>query len=70
MPTTTLSAKEIDQLTPQDIAELANRLEKDDYQNAFDSLQDWHLLRAIGFQRPELVTPYLHLLDVEAYDEA
>lgn len=70
MPTTTLSAKEIDQLTPQDIAELANRLEKDDYQNAFDSLQDWHLLRAIAFQKPELVTPYLHLLDVEAYDEA
>jgi hypothetical protein len=70
MPTTTLSAKEIDQLTPQDIAELANRLEKDDYQNAFDSLQDWHLLRAIAFQKPELVTPYLHLLDMEAYDEA
>jgi hypothetical protein len=33
-------------------------------------LQDWHFLRAIAFQRPDLVEPYIHLLDLEAYDEA
>jgi hypothetical protein len=27
-------------------------------------------LRAIAFQRPELVEAYIHLLDLEAYDEA
>ncbi|MFM5980227.1 MAG: DUF2555 domain-containing protein, partial [Sphaerospermopsis kisseleviana] len=31
---------------------------------------DWHLLRAIAFQRPELVEPYIYLLDLEPYDEA
>ena len=38
--------------------------------NAFEVLNDWHLLRAIAFQRPELVEAYIHLLDLEAYDEA
>jgi hypothetical protein len=32
-------------------------------------LNDWHLLRAIAFQRPELVEPYLYLLDLDPYDE-
>jgi len=52
------------------VAKLATRLEADDYSDPFDGLNDWHLLRAIAFQRPELVAPYLHLLDMEAYDEA
>jgi hypothetical protein len=57
-------------LTADDVAELAARLERDDYDNAFEGLNDWHLLRAIAFQRPELVEPYVYLLDLEAYDEA
>jgi len=57
-------------LTADDVAELAARLERDDYDNAFEGLNDWHLLRAIAFQRPELVEPYIYLLDLEAYDEA
>ncbi|MEM8612832.1 MAG: DUF2555 domain-containing protein, partial [Cyanobacteria bacterium P01_H01_bin.105] len=27
-------------------------------------------LRSVAFQRPELVESYLHLLDMEAFDEA
>ena len=57
-------------LTAADVAALATRLEQDDYANAFEGLQDWHLLRAIAFQRPELAEPYLYLLDMEAFDEA
>ena len=57
-------------LTAADVAELAIRLEQDDYSTAFEGLKDWHLLRAIAFQRPELAEPYLYLLDLEAYDEA
>lgn len=57
-------------LTETDIAELATRLEQDDYTDAFEGLKDWHLLRAIAFQRPELVEPYLYLLDLEAFDES
>jgi len=57
-------------LTAADVAELASRLEQDEYTNAFAGLDDWHLLRSIAFQRPELVEPYVHLLDLEAYDEA
>lgn len=57
-------------LTATDVEQLAIRLEQDDYTTAFEGLNDWHLLRAIAFQRPELVEPYLYLLDLEAYDEA
>jgi hypothetical protein len=60
----------IPNLTSEEVELLATRLESDDYQNPFDGLQDWHLLRAIAFQRPDLVEPYIHLLDLEAYDEA
>ncbi|XGV96893.1 MAG: DUF2555 domain-containing protein [Leptolyngbya sp. BL-A-14] len=68
----TLSVEQLDvtRFTTTDIAELAIRLEKDDYVNAFEGLNDWHLLRTIAFQRPELVEPYLYLLDMEAFDEA
>ncbi|MFM2429139.1 MAG: hypothetical protein RLZZ511_352 [Cyanobacteriota bacterium] len=70
MATLTLETLDVDLLTEEDVAELANRLEDDAYENAFDGLNDWHLLRAIAFQRPELVDDYLHLLDLEPYDES
>ncbi len=60
----------IPNLTIEEVEVLALRLESDDYGNPFDGLQDWHFLRAIAFQRPDLVEPYIHLLDLEAYDEA
>jgi hypothetical protein len=65
-----ISQPQIATMTEDRVAELASRLEIDDYQTPFEGLNDWHLLRAIAFQRPELVEPYLHLLDLEAYDEA
>jgi Protein of unknown function (DUF2555). len=70
MATLTRSSPNITTLTVDDVAELAARLEGDDYDDAFEGLNDWHLLRAIAFQRPELVEPYVYLLDLEAYDEA
>ena len=57
-------------LTEEDVATLANRLEQDDYNSPFEALKDWHFLRAIAFQREELVKPYLYLLDIETYDES
>ncbi len=51
------------------VAVLAKRLEDDDYPTPFDGLDDWHLLRAIAIHRPELVQPYLHLVDQEPFDE-
>lgn len=57
-------------MTAAEVAELAARLDLDEYSNVFEGLNDWHLLRAIAFHRPELVEPYIHLLDLEAYDEA
>lgn len=62
--------QDIAKYTAADIASLAERLEKDEYSNPFEALRDWHLLRAIAFQRQELAEPYLYLLDLEAYDEA
>lgn len=65
-----ISMQAIARMTPEDVERLAQRLEQDEYANAFEGLQDWHLLRAVAFQRSELVEPYLHLLDLEAFDES
>lgn len=68
--TLNLSRQDFGRVTAEDVAQLALRLEGDDYANPFAALEDWHLLRAIAFHNSELVEPYLHLLDIEAYDEA
>lgn len=70
MTTLSISKQDIATMSVTDVEDLANRLELDNYSNAFEGLNDWHLLRAIAFQRPELVEPYIHLLDLEPYDEA
>ncbi|MEB3338297.1 MAG: DUF2555 domain-containing protein [Leptolyngbyaceae bacterium] len=70
MNTSTIANRDIDTLTAADVEKLAMRLEEDNYASPFEGLQDWHFLRAIAFQRPLLVEPYIHLLDLEAYDEA
>ncbi len=70
MEALSVSKREIAAMTTAEVVDLATRLEQDNYTNAFDGLNDWHLLRAIAFQRPELVEPYIHLLDLEPYDES
>ncbi|MGF1535274.1 MAG: DUF2555 domain-containing protein [Elainellaceae cyanobacterium] len=70
MTTLTISKHDVDNITELDVAQLAKRLEQDEYSSPFDGLQDWHLLRAIAFQRPDMVETYMHLLDLEAYDES
>ena len=70
MTTLKLTKQDIVGITEEDVATLANRLEQDEYETPFEALEDWHLLRAIAFQREELAQPYIHLLDIEAYDEA
>jgi hypothetical protein len=52
---THISREEIAQMTPEDVAQLAQRLDQDEYPNAFEGLKDWHRLRAVAFQRSELV---------------
>lgn len=69
MTTIHVSAQDISAMTPESVAELATRLEQDAYENAFEGLNDWHLLRALAFQRPELVESYVYLLDIEPFDE-
>ena len=49
--------------------QLAKRLEEDEDTTPFDGLKDWHLLRALAINRPELTTNYTHLLDQEPFDE-
>lgn len=70
MATLKLTKQDIIGITEAEVATLASRLEQDEYATPFEALEDWHLLRAIAFQREELVQPYIHLLDIEAYDEA
>ena len=70
MTTINLTEKDISALTEEDIIALVGRLDQDDYNNPFESLKDWHILRTILFQRQDLAEPYLYFLDIEAYDEA
>jgi hypothetical protein len=70
MKTLHFSDQDVAKLTVNEVAALAQRLEQDEYTNPFEGLNDWHLLRAIAFRRPEMVEPYIYLLDLEAYDEA
>jgi uncharacterized protein (DUF849 family) len=70
MTTLKLTKQDIVGITEEQVAAIASRLEQDEYNTPFEALEDWHLLRAIAFQREELVEPYIHLLDIEAYDEA
>ena len=70
MVTLSFSAQDVTNITDSDVATLAQRLELDDYKNPFDGLNDWHMLRAIAFQRPDMVEPYLYLLEMESYDES
>ena len=49
--------------------ELTKRLEDDNYAKPFDGLKDWHLLRALAINRPELTSDFIHLLDQEPFDE-
>jgi hypothetical protein len=70
METLTINKRDFSAITASEVAKLAARLEQDDYSNAFEGLDDWHLLRTLAFQRPELAEPYLYLLDIEGYDEA
>jgi hypothetical protein len=70
MTTLKLTKQDIVGITEEQVAVIAGRLEQDEYNTPFEALEDWHLLRAIAFQREELVQPYIHLLDIEAYDEA
>lgn len=70
MGTLHVSQESVSAMNQESVAELAKRLERDAYDNAFEGLQDWHLLRALAFQRPELVKNYTYLLDIEPFDEA
>ena len=71
------SSRSSDPITPErlaafdedSMAELARRLDDDDYPTPFAGLSDWHLLRALAIHRPELTRPYLHLVDQEPFDE-
>jgi Protein of unknown function (DUF2555) len=70
MNSTKTNSPDVAVLTEADVVMLAQRLEEDDYGSPFEALSDWHLLRSIAFQRPEMVESYLYLLDLEAYDES
>jgi hypothetical protein len=62
---TTSKTRTLEAWTPEEVAELARRLENDDYERAFDALQDWQILKALQYRRPELVDAYVHLLEIE-----
>jgi hypothetical protein len=67
--TAAITAEQLAAFTEASTAELARRLDEDDYPSPFDGLSDWHLMRALAIHRPELARPYLHLVDQEPFDE-
>ena len=64
-----ITAERLAAFDEDSVAELARRLEEDDYPTPFDGLSDWHLLRALAIHRPDLILPYHHLVDQEPFDE-
>jgi hypothetical protein len=66
---TSITPERLEAFDEQSIAELARRLEDDDYPSPFAGLSDWHLLRALAIHRPDLTRPYVHLVDQEPFDE-
>ena len=64
-----ISEELVNSFTEEMTLELAKRLEDDNYMTPFDGLKDWHLLRALAINRPELTSDYVHLLDQEPFDE-
>ena len=69
MDKNTISEELVNSFNEEMTFELAKRLEDDNYITPFDGLKDWHLLRALAINRPELTTDYIHLLDQEPFDE-
>jgi Protein of unknown function (DUF2555) len=70
MNSTQIISPDVAVITEADVVQLAQRLDEDDYSSPFEALNDWHLLRSLAFQRPEMVESYLYLLDLEAFDES
>ena len=68
-PNRKISEELLQKFDDQSTAKLAERLEEEDYPNPFESLNDWHLLRALAIHRPELTLNYHHLIDQEPFDE-
>jgi len=64
-----ITPEQLEAFDEAQIEALAQRLEEDDYPTPFAGLQDWHLLRSLAIHRPELVKPYVHLVDQEPFDE-
>ena len=64
-----ISAELVNSFNEEMTYELAKRLEEENYDTPFDGLKDWHLLRALAINRPELTSEYVHLLDQEPFDE-
>ncbi|NEQ73619.1 MAG: DUF2555 domain-containing protein [Okeania sp. SIO2C9] len=53
----------------QNYYEIEIKVSREEF-NAIGIEPDSVILRAIAFQRPELIEPYVHLLDFEPCDEA
>ena len=69
IPENKISEELVNSFNEKMTAELAMRLDEDNYQTPFDGLRDWHLLRALAINIPELTSDYIHLLDQEPFDE-
>jgi hypothetical protein len=52
-----------------EVAAIAERLERNQYDTLFGCLDDWHALKAISYQQPDLVQPYVHLLELEVDED-
>ena len=58
-----ISEELVNSFNEEMILEPAKRLEEDVYNTSFDGLEDFHLLRALAINKPELITNYTNLLD-------
>ena len=64
-----ISDKLINSLNEKMTFEVAKKLEDENYVSPFDGFKDWHSLRALVNNKPELTADYIHLLEQEPFDE-
>ena len=64
-----ISEKPVNSYIEEITLQLEKRIEEDEYTTPIDGLKNWHLLKDLAINRPELTTDYTHLLVQEPFNE-
>ena len=64
-----ISEEQVNSFHEEMTTKFARRLKEEKYKTLFDSLKDWHFLRALPINKSEFTSDYIHLLYQEPFNE-